>query len=178
MNSNLITDGDHWYQSYEMAPSTTNEKGESEITFEVSVKGKEFIENNMNGIKEILEEKLDAYVTSIEFEDWWNEEDSYLCTVTYDGYDKAIDELIEADDLKNEEGNGYCEMWELSDIVKDFPEKISDAYDEYNKEYSVADDIIAKLGENYTCFGTEGNMYFWDESRWLFDSAELNFKAI
>ena len=179
MNSNLITSGDHWYQSYEMAASTTNEKGESEITFEVSVKGKEFIENNENGIKEILEEKLDAYVTSIEFEDCWNGyEECYLCTVTYDGYDKAIDELIEADDLKNEDGNGYCEMWELSDIAEDYPEKIDDAYSEEDKEYSVADDIIAKLGENYTCFYTEGNMYFWDKTKWTFDSAELNFKAL
>lgn len=177
MNDDLIMGGDHWYQSYEMAPSTTNEKGESEITFEVSVKGKEFIEKYENGIKMILEEKLDAYVTSIEFEDWWNGyEECYLCTVYYDGYDKAIDEMIEGYDLKNEDGNGYCEMWELSDIVEEYPEKISDAYSEEDfKEYSVADDIIAKLGENYTCFYTEGTMYFWDKTKWAFDSAELNF---
>lgn len=176
MIDNLIMGGDHWYQSFELAYSMTDEKGE--VSFEVSAYGKEFIEKYENGIKEILEEHLDAYVTSIEFEDWndGTDDECYLCTVYYDGYNKAIDEMIEGYDLNNKDGNGYCEMWELSDIVEEYPEKISDAYSEEDfKEYSVADDIIAKLGENYTCFYTEGTMYFWDKTRWSFDSAELNF---
>ena len=93
-----------------------------------------------------------------------------------DCYNYAIGKLIKDNDLKNDEGNGYCEMWELSDIVEEYPEKISDAYSEEDfKEYSVADDIIAKLGENYTCFYTDGTMYFWDKTKWAFDSSELNF---
>ena len=126
----------------------------------------EYISINTEDADTTIEEYIKAcdYVT---FEEY------LTCCYNYD-----ICKIIKDNDLKNEEGNGYCEMWELSDIVKDFPEKISDAYDEYNKEYSVADDIIAKLGENYTCFNTEGNMYFWDKTKWTFDSAELNFKAL
>lgn len=94
-------------------------------------------------------------------------------------YNYAISKVIEDNNLKNEEGNGYCGMWQLAWIAEDYPEKIDDAYSEDDfKEYSVAADIIAKLGENYTCFFTEGNMYFWDDTRWLFDSAELNFKPL
>ena len=180
MYDNLITStrGDHWYQSFEMAASTTDEKGE--VSFEVSVKGKEFIENNEYVIKKILEEKLDAYVTSIEFEDWNNGtlDECYLCTVTYDGYDKAIDELIEGYDLNNKEGNGMCPFKELTWIVEDYPEKIVDGYDNGDEEYSIAADIISKLGKNYTCAESVDTMYFWDKTKWTFDSAELNFVDI
>ena len=93
-------------------------------------------------------------------------------------YNYDICKLIKDNDLKNEEGNGMCPFKELTWIAEDYPEKIDDAYSEDDKEYSVADDIIAKLGENYTCFYTEDNMYFWDKTKWTFDSAEMNFKAL
>ena len=91
-------------------------------------------------------------------------------------YQEDLDIVIEDNNLNNEEGCGLCPLKELTWIAEDYPEYFESDDDTYIAEYDIAGDICAKLGENYTCFWTEGNMYFWDSTKWEFDSAELNFK--
>ena len=169
---NKLALGKGWYSSYEIACIVND----GEILFEVTSEDKELIENNIDGVKFILEYNMDAKIENIEFTEF--DKDTYGCSVYYKkmetAYQEDLDNVIEDNNLKNEEGNGMCPFKELTWIAEDYPQY----FDGDNAEYEIADDIIAKLGENYTCFYTEDNMYFWDKTKWTFDSAEMNFKAL
>lgn len=82
-------------------------------------------------------------------------------------YNEELDELIKEFKLDDERGYAWCDFDRLTEIAEDYPEIIPDWFDETDfPEYIVGSDICKKLGENYTCFYSEGVMSFWNETRW------------